>query len=72
MNKLGAFIFFDRFGIVLPGIPDGKEDDFFPVPEFLYAEISLVPTASHEVGAGRRGKDFHLDVKGVAFGCRVA
>ena len=72
MNKLGAFILFNRFGIVLPRVPDGKEDNFFSVRKFLYAEVSLVPTARHEVGAGRGGKDFHLDVKGVALGCRIA
>lgn len=72
MNKLGAFILLDCFGIVLPRVPYRKEDDFFTVGEFLYAEVSLVPTASHEVGTGRGGKDFHLNVKRVAFGCRVA
>ena len=72
MNKLGAFILFDCFGIILPRVPDRKEDDFFTVSELLYAEVSLVPAASHEVGAGGGGKGFHLDVKRVTFGCRVA
>ena len=72
MNKLGSFIFFDGFRIVLPGVPYGEDDKFFPVGKFLNAEVPLVPAASHEVGTGRRGKDFHIDVKGVAFGCRVA
>ena len=72
LNKLGSFILFNRFGIVLPRVPYRKEDDFFSVPEFLHAEVSLVPTASHEVGAGCGGMDFHINVKRVALGCRVA
>src|SRR5450432_136562 len=45
MEQLHPFVVLDPFGIILIGIPDGEDDDFFPIAQFLDAEIALIPPA---------------------------